>query len=122
MIPPKIWDIWIPKLQITIGKVTYHAILDPWSNVFAISKELYDQLEICAIEKCDIDLLISNTSTKNTLGRVDNGMVDLHITSLHIDFIVMDMGSNFSSPIIVGIPFFWEPQDYHWFEGGHCEV
>jgi hypothetical protein len=57
------------------------------------------------MEKCGIDLLLSDTSTKNALGRVYNGMVDLHITSLHVDFIVMDMESNFSSPIFLGIPF-----------------
>ena len=39
------------KIQITIGKVTWHAILDLGSSVSAISKELYDQLEIGAMEK-----------------------------------------------------------------------
>jgi hypothetical protein len=41
MIPPKLGDIWIPKIQITIGKITWHAILDLVSSVSAISKELY---------------------------------------------------------------------------------
>ena len=28
MIPPKVGDIWIPKVLVTIGKETHHAILD----------------------------------------------------------------------------------------------
>ena len=105
MIPPKLGDLWIPKIQITIGKVTWHAILDLGSSVSAISKELYDQLEIGAMEKCDIDLLLADTSTKNALGRVNNVMVELHMTFVPVDFIVMEMGRNSSSPIILGRPF-----------------
>ena len=32
-------------------------------------------------------------------------MVELHMTYVPVDFIVMDMGSNTSSPIILGRPF-----------------
>jgi hypothetical protein len=28
MIPPKLGDVWIPKILITIGKESHHAILD----------------------------------------------------------------------------------------------
>ena len=56
-------------------------------------------------KKCDIDLLLADTSTKHALGRVNNVMVELHMTFVPVDFIVMDMGSNFSSPIILGRPF-----------------
>lgn len=46
MIPPKLGDAWIPKIQITIGKETYHAILDLGSSVCVLSKDLYDLLDI----------------------------------------------------------------------------
>ena len=105
MIPPKLGDLWTPKIQITIGKVTWHAILDLGSSVSAISKELYDKLEIGAMEKCDIDLLLDDTSTKHALGIVNDVMIELHMTFVPVDFIVMDMGSNSSSPIILGRPF-----------------
>jgi hypothetical protein len=58
------------------------------------------------MEKCDIDLLLSNDSTKHTLGRIDNVIIELHMTFVPIDFTVMDMGSKTSSPIILGRPFF----------------
>ena len=70
-----------------------------------ISKELYDLLEIDVMQRCNIDLLLADDSTKHALGRVDNVMVELHMTSVPVDFIVMDMGSNSSSPIILGRPF-----------------
>jgi hypothetical protein len=42
---------------------------------------------------------------KKALGRVNDVMVEFHMTYVHVDFIVMDMGSNTSSPIILGRPF-----------------
>ena len=41
MIPPKLGDLWTPKIQITIGKVTWHAILDFGSSVSSLSTEFY---------------------------------------------------------------------------------
>ena len=46
MIPPKLGDIWIPKVLVTIGKETHHAILDLRSSVCVLSKELYEVLEL----------------------------------------------------------------------------
>jgi hypothetical protein len=57
MIPPKLGHAWIPKVLVTIGKETHHAILDLGSSVFVLSKELYELLELQNIEKCSIDLL-----------------------------------------------------------------
>jgi hypothetical protein len=68
-------------------------------------KKLYDQLEIGAMGKYDVDLLLANTSTKHVLGRINNTMIELHMTFFLIDFIVMDMGSKTYSSIILGRPF-----------------
>jgi hypothetical protein len=57
------------------------------------------------MEKCDIDLLFADDSTKNALGRIDNVMIELSMTFVPIDFIVMDKRSNTSSPIILYRPF-----------------
>ena len=46
MIPPKLGDVWIPKVLVTIGKETHHAILDLGSSVSVLSKELYEVLEL----------------------------------------------------------------------------
>ena len=105
MIPPKLGDLWTPKIQITIGKVTWHAILDLGSSVSALSKELYTMLELPTMEKCNVDLLLADDSTKHALGRVDNVMVELHMTFVPVDFIIMDMGSKSSNSIILGRPF-----------------
>jgi prefoldin subunit 5 len=51
MIPPKLGDAWIPKVLVTIGKETHHAILDLRSSVSILSKELYELLELRHIEK-----------------------------------------------------------------------
>jgi hypothetical protein len=49
---------------------------------------------------------LADDSIKHALGKVSNVMVELHMTFVHVDFIIMDMGNETSSPIIVGRPFF----------------
>jgi hypothetical protein len=44
VIPPKLGDIWIPKILIVAGKESHHAILDLGSSINILSKELYDYL------------------------------------------------------------------------------
>jgi hypothetical protein len=102
MIPPKLGDVWIPKILIAVGKESHHAILDLGSRVNILSKELYDLLDLDKIlEKCDIDLLLADDSTMHALGRINNVMIELHMTCVPVDFIIMDMRSNISSPIIL---------------------
>jgi hypothetical protein len=57
------------------------------------------------LEKHDIDLLLADDSTKHALGRINDVMIELHMTFVPVDFIIMDMRSNTSSPIILGRPF-----------------
>jgi hypothetical protein len=57
------------------------------------------------IEKCSIDLLLADDSIKHALGKVSNVMVELHMTFAPVDFIIMDMGSKTSNPIILDRPF-----------------
>jgi hypothetical protein len=53
-------------------------------------------------KRCNIYLLLANDYTKHALGRVDNIMIELHRTFVPVDFIIMDMRSNTSRPIILG--------------------
>jgi hypothetical protein len=87
MIPPKLGDAWIPKALVTIGKETHHAILDLGSSVSILSKELYELLELQNIEKCSIDLLLTDDSIKHALGKVSNVMVYLYMTFVPVDLL-----------------------------------
>jgi hypothetical protein len=49
--------------------------------------------------------LLADDSIKHALGRTNDVTIELHMTFVPIDFIVMDMRSNTSSPIILGRPF-----------------
>jgi hypothetical protein len=104
MIPPKLGYAWLPKILITIGKETHHAILDLGSSV-SVSKELYDLLELKTMEKCSIYILLVDHSTKHALGKVNDIMVEQHMTFVHVDIVTMYMGSKTSSSIILGRPF-----------------
>jgi hypothetical protein len=46
MIPPKLGDVWIPKILISVEKESHHAIIDLGSSVNIPSKELYDLLDL----------------------------------------------------------------------------
>ena len=56
MIPPKLGDVWIPNVLVTIGKETHHAILDLGSSVSVLSKGLYEVLELKNLENALLDL------------------------------------------------------------------
>src|SRR5664279_537137 len=99
MIPPKLGDIWIPKVLVTIGKETHHAILDLGSSVSVLSKELYEVLELKNLEKCSIELALADDYIKHALGKVSDVMVELHMTFVPVDFLIMDMGNKTSSPV-----------------------
>jgi hypothetical protein len=46
MIPPKLGDVWIPKIIIDVRKESHNAILDLGSSINILSKELYDLLDL----------------------------------------------------------------------------
>ena len=69
MIPPKLGDVWIPKVLVTIGKDTHHAIVDLGSSVSVLSKELYEALELKNLEKCSIGLALADNTIKHALGK-----------------------------------------------------
>jgi hypothetical protein len=123
MTPPKLGDLWIPKILVIIGKESHNAIIYLGSSVHILSKELYDLLDLDKkMEKCDIDLLLVDDSTKHALGKIDNIMIELHMNFVPIDFIFMDTGSKTSSTIISGRPFFLEHRCCYLFQGNKCQV
>ena len=93
MIPPKLGDAWIPKVLVTIGKETQHAILDLESSVSVLSKGLYEALELKNLEKCSIELVLADNSIKHALGKVSDVMVELHMTFVPVDFLIIDRKS-----------------------------
>jgi hypothetical protein len=42
MVPPKLGDVWEPRIYVTIGKITWPTVLDLGSSVCAIPKSLCD--------------------------------------------------------------------------------
>jgi hypothetical protein len=94
MVPSKLGDVWEPRIYVTIGKITWPAILDLKSSVSTIHKSLCHHLDLCPTKKCNFNLLLADFSIKHALGRVDNVLVELHMTYVSIDFIIMDMDGN----------------------------
>jgi hypothetical protein len=105
MVLPMFGDVWQPRIYVTIGKVTWPAVLDLRSSISAIPKSLCEHHDLPHIEKCDIDLKLVDCSISNAHGRVSNVLVELHVTFVPVDFIIMDMEGKSHSPIILGRPF-----------------
>jgi hypothetical protein len=62
MVPPKLGDVWEPRIYVTIGKITWPVVLDLGSSVCAIPKYLCDHLDLPPIEKSNVDLKIDDCS------------------------------------------------------------
>jgi hypothetical protein len=77
MVPPKLGDVWEPRIYVTICKITWHVVLDLGSSVSAILKSLCDHLDLPPIEKCDINLKIADCSITNAHGRVNNVLFEI---------------------------------------------
>jgi hypothetical protein len=105
MVPLKLGDIRKLRIYVTIGKITWPALLELGSSVSTIPKSLCDHLDLPPIEKCDIDSKLADCYTNNAYGRVNNVLVELHMTFVTVDFIIMDMEGKSHSPIILGRPF-----------------
>jgi hypothetical protein len=65
MVPPKLGDVWEPRIYVTIGKITLPIVLDLGSSVSAIPKSLCDHIDLPPIKKCDIDSKIDDCSITN---------------------------------------------------------
>jgi hypothetical protein len=46
MIPPKLGDVWIPKILIVVEKESHHATLNLGLSINILAKELYDLLDL----------------------------------------------------------------------------
>jgi hypothetical protein len=82
-----------PKNTYYCIKESHHAILDLGSSVNILSKELYDLLDVDKkLEKCEIDLLLADDSTKHALGAVaeagvtSRGLAPLNILKSFVNF------------------------------------
>jgi hypothetical protein len=60
LVPPNLGDVWEPRIDVTIGKITWLAVFDLGSSVSAIPKSLYDHLDLPPIKNCDIDLKLDD--------------------------------------------------------------
>jgi hypothetical protein len=53
------------KVQITIGKITWYALLDLGVNVHAIPRVLYDSLNTEPMSPCHLNWYLANSSRKH---------------------------------------------------------
>ena len=75
------------------------------ASVSIIPKSLCDVLGLTDIEECSLNLHLADSTIKKPMGRINDVLILANRNYVPIDFIVLDIDSNLSCPIILGRPF-----------------
>ena len=78
---------------------------DLGTSVSVMPKSFYDMLNLNPLEECYLNVYLADSSKKKPLGRVDDVLIVVNDNYVLVDFIVMYIECNVSSPIILGRPF-----------------
>jgi hypothetical protein len=81
-------------IQNSDAKWTYH-----------MPRKIYDMLDLPSLKKCYYDVPIADVAKKKSLERINDVLIMVNNNLVPIDFLVMDVESNASCPIILGRPF-----------------
>ena len=75
---------------------------DLGASVSTIPKSLCDVLGLTDIEECSLNLHLADSTIKKPMGRINDVLILANRNYVPIDFIVLDIDSNPSCPIILG--------------------
>ena len=105
LIPRKLHDEWEPTVKVKIKNYECFALCDLGASVSTIPKYLCDVLGLTDFEECSLNLHLADSTIKNPMGRINDVLILANRNYVPIDFTVLDIDCNLSSPIILGRPF-----------------
>ena len=104
--PIKKGDPRNPVITYSIGPHTFHnAICDLGSSINIMSKETYDKLLYTTLAPTSVYLQLADQSTHYLEGVATNLLVKVRSAYVATDFMILDMGNNKDTPLILGHPF-----------------
>ena len=68
-------------------------------------KRMYDMLNLKPFDTCSFGVRLVDSSVNKPLGRIDDVLIIVNDNYVPIDFLVLDIECDPSSPIILGRPF-----------------
>ena len=98
-IPRKLHDEQEPTIKVKIKNYECFDLCDLGASVSTILKFLCDVLCLTDIEECSLNLHLADSTIKNPLGRINDGLIIANRNYVPIDFIVLDIDFNPSCPI-----------------------
>ena len=104
-IPRKLYDEWEPTIKIEIKNHEFYALCDLGASVSTIPKTLCDLLDFRDLDDCSLNLHLADSTIKKPMGRINDVLIVANRNYVPVDFIILDIDCNPSSPIILGRPF-----------------
>ena len=95
-------DEWEPTIKVKINNYKCNALCDLGASVSTMPKALYDVLGFTNMSECSLNLHLADSTIKKPMGRVNDVLIIANRNYVPIDFIVLDIDSNPSCPIILG--------------------
>jgi hypothetical protein len=65
-------------------------------------RKIYDMLGLPPLENCYFDVPLTNVAKKKPLGRIKDVLIMVNNNLVPVDFLILDVESNASCPIILG--------------------
>ena len=104
-ITTKLHDEWEPTIKVKIKIYECFALCGTGASVSTILKSLCDVFGLTNIEECSLNPHLADSTIKKPLGRINDVLILANMNYVPIDFIVLDINCNPSSPIILGRSF-----------------
>jgi hypothetical protein len=82
-----------------------NALCDLSASISVMPRKNYDMLGLPPLEKCYVDVHLSDIAKKKPLGRINDVIIMVNNNLVPVDFLVVDIECNASCPIILGRPF-----------------
>jgi hypothetical protein len=104
-IPKKLEDGWKPIIDMNVNDFDCYALCDLGASISIMPRKIYDMLGLPPLETCYFDVPLADVAKKKPLGRINNVLIIVNNNLVPVDFLVLDVESNASCPIILGRPF-----------------
>ena len=87
-----------PTIKVKIKNYECFALCDLGASVSTIPKSLRDVLGLTNLEECSLNLHLADSTIKKPMGRINDVLILANRNNVPIDFIVLDIDGNPSSP------------------------
>jgi hypothetical protein len=104
-IPKKLEDGWEPIIDMNVNDFNCHGLCDLGASISIMPRNIYDMLGLPPLENCYFDVPLTDVAKKKPLGWINDVLIKVKNNLVPVDFLVLDVESNASCPIILGRPF-----------------